>query len=62
MTDGSSLEAAEKQQWWAIFVLAFTAVFREGVESVMFLAGLGGNTAITAIPIAGAVRRCCACR
>ena len=40
---------------WSIFFLAFTAVFREGVESVIFLAGVSTTTSWTAIPLAGIV-------
>lgn len=40
---------------WSIFLLAFTAVFREGVESVIFLAGVSTTTSWTAIPLAGIV-------
>ena len=40
---------------WSIFFLAFTAVFREGIESVIFLAGVSTTTSWTAIPLAGIV-------
>lgn len=40
---------------WSIFFLAFTAVFREGVESVIFLADVSTTTSWTAIPLAGIV-------
>ena len=39
---------------YALYILTFTAVFREGIESTVFLAGVGVNTAPQAIPIAGA--------
>jgi len=42
-----------KDNQWTVFTLAFSAVFREGVESVVFLAGIGANTEATAIPIPG---------
>ena len=38
---------------YALHVLTFTAVFREGIESTVFLAGVGVRTAPQAIPIAG---------
>ena len=40
---------------WSVFFLAFTAVFREGVESVIFLAGVSTTSSWTAIPLAGIV-------
>lgn len=40
---------------WSVFFLAFTAVFREGVESVIFLAGVSTTSSWTAIPLAGLV-------
>lgn len=42
---------ADKKNRWAIFTLSFVAVFREGVETVVFIAGVGSNTEATAIPI-----------
>jgi high-affinity iron transporter len=44
-----------KANQWTIFFLAFTAVFREGVESVIFLAGVSTTSSWTAIPLAGIV-------
>jgi hypothetical protein len=35
-----------------VFFLAFTAVLREGIESIVFLAGVGSQTAWTALPLA----------
>mmetsp|Transcript_35138 Transcript_35138/g.48747 ORF Transcript_35138/g.48747 Transcript_35138/m.48747 type:complete len:455 (-) Transcript_35138:142-1506(-) len=43
----------QKDNKWTVFTLSFSAVFREGVESVVFLAGIGANTEATAIPIPG---------
>mmetsp|Transcript_28170 Transcript_28170/g.61715 ORF Transcript_28170/g.61715 Transcript_28170/m.61715 type:complete len:1182 (-) Transcript_28170:18-3563(-) len=45
----------DKGHQYTIFTLAFSAVFREGVETVVFLAGIGANTEPSAIPLAGAV-------
>jgi len=42
---------AGRKNRWAIFTLAFLSVFREGVETVVFIAGVGSNTEATAIPI-----------
>jgi len=36
----------------SVFVLAMTAVLREGIESVIFLAGVGSNVPPTSIPLA----------
>lgn len=44
-----------KANQWSVFFLAFTAVFREGVESVIFLAGVSTTSSWTAIPLAGIV-------
>lgn len=44
-----------KANQWTVFALAFTAVFREGVESVIFLAGVSTTSSWTAIPLAGIV-------
>lgn len=40
---------------YALFIIAFTAVVREGIESVLFLAGVGVGTPWRAIPLGGAV-------
>lgn len=37
---------------WSVFILAATAVLREGIESVVFLAGVGSNTPPRALPLA----------
>ena len=37
---------------YSVFLLAFTAVLREGIESVIFLAGVGAQTGIASIPLA----------
>jgi len=55
---GNTLEEVnpnDKGHQYTIFALAFSAVFREGVETVVFLAGIGANTEPSAIPLAGAV-------
>jgi high-affinity iron transporter len=36
----------------SVFVLAMTAVLREGIESVIFLAGVGSNAPPTSLPLA----------
>ena len=46
---------------WAVFLLAFSSVFREGVESVIFLAGVSGAAAPTAIPLSAVVGIICGC-
>lgn len=37
---------------WAVFGLAFASIFREGVESVLFVFGVGSDTSAQAIPLA----------
>ena len=44
---------------WAIFLLCFSAVFREGIEAVIFLAGVSTTESVTAIPIAAVVGIIC---
>mmetsp|Transcript_29782 Transcript_29782/g.50020 ORF Transcript_29782/g.50020 Transcript_29782/m.50020 type:complete len:881 (-) Transcript_29782:77-2719(-) len=51
--DGDKQEDKTKSHVYTVFSLSFSAVFREGVESVVFLAGIGANTEATAIPIPG---------
>eukprot|EP00243_Klebsormidium_subtile_P005507 TRINITY_DN2217_c0_g2_i1.p1 TRINITY_DN2217_c0_g2~~TRINITY_DN2217_c0_g2_i1.p1 ORF type:complete len:361 (+),score=111.22 TRINITY_DN2217_c0_g2_i1:397-1479(+) len=55
----SALEALEGNTaftvTYALFLIAFTAVLREGIESVLFLAGVGVDTPWKAIPIGGIV-------
>ncbi|KAK9831850.1 hypothetical protein WJX81_001676 [Elliptochloris bilobata] len=46
---------ASRTTAWAVFLLAFSSVFREGVESVIFLAGVSGASAPTAIPLSAVV-------
>lgn len=41
-----------KGHGYSVFLLAFTAVCREGIESVIFLAGVGAQTGIASIPLA----------
>lgn len=40
---------------YALFLIAFTAVIREGIEAVLFLAGVGVGTPWKAIPLGGFV-------
>lgn len=49
----------QKTTNWAIFLLCFSAVFREGIEAVVFLAGVSTTTSVTAIPIAAVVGIIC---
>jgi len=44
--------AFQNKHMYSVFFLAFVSVFREGVEAVVFVFGVGVNTAITAIPLA----------
>eukprot|EP00884_Botryococcus_braunii_P007613 jgi/Botrbrau1/16853/Bobra.150_2s0075.1 len=39
-----------KSSKWTIFLLAFAAIFREGLETVIFLAGVSTSVPITSIP------------
>lgn len=58
-------ESLKKQQHggkgtnWAIFLLCFSAVFREGIEAVIFLAGVSTTESVTAIPLAAFVGIIC---
>ena len=40
---------------YAIFILAFSVVLREGTECVVFMAGLGATSSVKALPIPGVV-------
>eukprot|EP00879_Flechtneria_rotunda_P012243 GHRR01012787.1.p1 GENE.GHRR01012787.1~~GHRR01012787.1.p1 ORF type:complete len:375 (+),score=127.72 GHRR01012787.1:850-1974(+) len=44
--------AAHRSHAWSVFILASTAVLREGIESIIFLAGVGSNTSFKALPLA----------
>ena len=61
----SSVPCLQKRQQggkgtnWAIFLLCFSAVFREGIEAVVFLAGVSTTESVTAIPIAAVVGIIC---
>eukprot|EP00882_Tetradesmus_deserticola_P007742 GHRQ01008152.1.p1 GENE.GHRQ01008152.1~~GHRQ01008152.1.p1 ORF type:complete len:469 (+),score=258.99 GHRQ01008152.1:358-1764(+) len=44
--------AQHRSQGWSVFILAATAVLREGIESIIFLAGVGSNTSFKALPLA----------
>ena len=52
-------EQGSKGTNWAIFLLCFSAVFREGIEAVVFLAGVSTTESVTAIPIAAVVGIIC---
>eukprot|EP00775_Hariotina_reticulata_P003265 gene3265-3543_t len=41
-----------KSHAWSVFLLAASAVLREGIESVIFLAGVGSQSSFKAIPLA----------
>lgn len=45
-------DAATKAHAWSVFLLAASAVLREGIESIIFLAGVGANTSFKALPLA----------
>lgn len=45
-------DTATKAHAWSVFILAGSAVLREGIESIIFLAGVGSNTSFKAIPLA----------
>ncbi|KAK9810489.1 hypothetical protein WJX72_011512 [[Myrmecia] bisecta] len=45
----SKAESRGKQT--SVFFLAFSAVFREGIETVIFIAGISASTSVSAIPI-----------
>ncbi|WIA14953.1 hypothetical protein OEZ85_001664 [Tetradesmus obliquus] len=62
--DGAARQALEKaaadeaapvhtrSHAWSVFLLAASAVLREGIESIIFLAGVGSNTSFRALPLA----------
>lgn len=51
------LAQIESGKWrnYSVFLLAFSATLREGIESVIFLAGVTSSTSATAIPIPGII-------
>lgn len=51
---GPDMTPATRQEWWSIWLLVFTTVIREGIESVVFLGGVG-NSKPSGIPLAGVV-------
>ncbi len=51
---GASIDGLRTTKW-AVFLLAFSSVFREGTESVLFLAGVSGAASPTAIPLSAVV-------
>ena len=40
---------------YAIFILSFSVVLREGTECIVFMAGLGATSSAKALPIPGVV-------
>ena len=40
---------------WGIWVLAFTTTLREGLEAVIFIAGVGAGLPVSSIPIPAVV-------
>lgn len=47
-----------RRQFWRIWILVFTTVMREGIESVVFLGGLG-NVKLKAVPLPAVVGIIC---
>jgi len=45
----ATLKAVSGSDKYAVFLLSFSAVFREGVESVLFLTGVTGNASVKSI-------------
>ncbi|PNH12297.1 Plasma membrane iron permease [Tetrabaena socialis] len=51
---GTDLTPPTRKEFWNIWILVFTTVVREGIESVVFLGGLNG-TKLSAIPLPAVV-------
>jgi high-affinity iron transporter len=49
------MQGGREYGWWQIFLMAFTTTLREGLESVVFLAGVSAGVDPRSIPIAGIV-------
>lgn len=44
-----------KKGKWGIFILAFTTTLREGLEAVVFIAGVSAGLPVSSIPIPAVV-------
>ena len=49
------LQVNTKAGKWGIFILAFTTTIREGLEAVVFIAGVSASLPISSIPIPAVV-------
>ncbi|KAF8056339.1 SHM4 [Scenedesmus sp. PABB004] len=49
---GAGHDGVTRGHAWSVFILAASAVLREGIESIIFLAGVGSNTSFRALPLA----------
>lgn len=49
------LQANTKAGKWGIFILAFTTTVREGLEAVVFIAGVSASLPVSSIPIPAVV-------
>lgn len=52
-------ELQSKRSKYALFLIPFTVVIREGVEAVIFLGGIGLEGSATAYPLAAVAGACC---
>ncbi|KAL4267836.1 oxidase-dependent Fe transporter (OFeT) family protein [Pleurotus pulmonarius] len=57
--DGKKVDGSAKTGKWALFVLPFITVLREGLEAVVFVGGVSLGQSATAIPIAAIVGIIC---
>ncbi|KAF7430457.1 high-affinity iron permease [Pleurotus ostreatus] len=57
--DGKQVDGGAKTGKWALFVLPFITVLREGLEAVVFVGGVSLGQSATAIPIAAIVGIIC---
>ena len=49
------MQATSRDAITGIFLLAFTTTIREGIEAVVFLAGVSAGTPASSIPIPGVI-------
>lgn len=49
------LQVNTKAGKWGIFILAFTTTLREGMEAVVFIAGVSAGLPVSSIPIPAVV-------
>lgn len=59
MFDGKRLDRSTRTSRWALFILPFITVLREGIEAVVFVGGVSLGQQATAIPIAAIVGIIC---